>query len=190
MAAMNLARATVLSALLLGLPGCGVGPTFIVQEYPGPVRPADTIAILRVEGSGTVQLLSVDDERADARIAEDSRLHVEMLPGKHKVMVQNLAAPANPPETVVFQAEAGKLYRPMFMHTVSSGPRLHVFEIDPRTGMPIGDATLAPTRVPLSKPDAKSPENARPSPAAPSPAAPSAPEPPPVDGGAGGAQSL
>jgi hypothetical protein len=177
---MNFARITVLGALLLGLPGCA-GPTFVVQEYPGPVRPADTIAILRLEGSGTVQLLSFDEERADARIAEDARLHVEMLPGKHRVMVQNLAAPANPPETVTFQAEAGKVYRPMFMHTVSSGPRLHVFEIDPRTGLPIGDATLAPTRAPVARPEVKPPENV-----GTIPAAPTAPEPPPAQGGAPG----
>jgi len=185
---MDFARITVLGAMLLGLPGC-TGPTFIVQEYPGPVRPTSTIAILRMEGSGTVQLLSVDEERADARIAEDARLHVELLPGKHKVMVQNLAAPANPPETVAFQAEAGKVYRPMFMHTVSGGPRLHVFEIDPRSGLPIGDATLAPTRAPerapASKPEVKPPENA-----GTIPAAPSAPEPPPAEGGASGAPGL
>jgi len=185
---MDFARITVLGAVLLGLAGCA-GPTFVVQEYPGPVRPAETIAILRVEGSGTVQLLSIDDERADVRIVEDARLHVEMLPGKHKVMVQNLAAPANPPETVTFQADAGKVYRPMFMHTVSSGPRLHVFELDPRTGLPIGDATLAPTRapdrLPVSEPAVKPPENA-----GTSPAAPSAPEPPPADGGASGAPGL
>ncbi len=183
MSAMNLARVIVLGALLVGLPGCGIGPTFIVQEYPGPVRPAETIAILRVEGNGTVQLLSVDEQRADARIAEDSRLHVEMLPGKHTVMVQNLAAPANPPETVAFQAEAGKVYRPMFMHSLSSGPRLHVFEIDPRSGLPIGDATFAPTRAPERAPVSK-PEVTPPLHTGASPAQPSAPEPPP-DGGTG-----
>jgi hypothetical protein len=176
---MNFARIVVLAAVLLGLPDCA-GPTFIVQEYPGPVRPAEAIAILRLEGNGTVQLLAVDGERADARVAEDARLHVEILPGKHSVMVQNLAAPANPPEAVAFQAEAGKVYRPAFMHTVSSGPRLHVFEIDPRTGMPIGDATLAPPRArepaPASRPEVKSPEDAGEVPSV------EPPEPPPADG--------
>jgi hypothetical protein len=167
---MNFARIAVLAAFLLGLPDCA-GPTFIVQEYPGPVRAADTIAILRLEGNGTVQLLAVDGERADARVAEDARLHVEILPGKHSVMVQNLAAPANPPEAVAFQAEAGKIYRPAFMHTVTGGPRLHVFEIDPRTGMPIGDATLAPPRAPepapVSRPEVQAPEDAGTSPEVP-----------------------
>jgi hypothetical protein len=180
---MNFARIAVLGAVLFGLPDCS-GPTFIVQEYPGPVRPANTIAILRLEGNGTVQLLAVDGQRADARVAEDARLHVEILPGKHTVMVQNLAAPANPPEVVAFQAEAGKLYRPAFMHTVSTGPRLHVYEIDPRSSMPIGDATLvlhrAPDRAPASRPEVEAPE-------VPS-AAP--PEPPPAEGAAGAPASL
>jgi hypothetical protein len=180
---MSFARIAVLAAVLLGLSDCA-GPTFIVQEYPGPVRPADTIAILRLEGNGTVQLLAVDGERADARVAEDARLHVEILPGKHTVMVQNLAAPANPPEVVAFQAEAGKVYRPAFMHTVSSGPRLHVFELDPRSGMPIGDATLAPARAPepapASRPGVKAPEVPSVAP----------PEPPPVEGAAGAPASL
>jgi hypothetical protein len=181
---MHLARFALLTALLLALPGCP-GPTFIVQEYPGPVRPAETIAILRIEGNGPVQLLAVDQQRADARIAEDSRLHVELLPGKHTVMVQNLGAPGVPPEIVAFQAEAGRVYQPVFLRSVSSGPRLHVLEIDPRRGSPVGDATLAPTRPPA-------PPRAPPAPVPAPPDAGTSPdtqepaEPPAADGGPGG----
>ncbi len=183
MRSMSFLRFALLTGILAALPGCG-GPTFVVQDYPGPVRPAQTIARLRFEGSGPVQLLAVDGQRADARVAEDARLEVELLPGKHQVMAQNLETPAEPPQSVVFQAEPGKRYRPLFMRTIESGPRLHVYEIDPRTGVPVSDATVPEhAGSAAAAPPAPPPAAMPPAEPNPPPVEPAAPPPPDADSG-------
>src|SRR5262245_34650209 len=98
----------LLGALCAGA-SCGT-PTFVVQQYAGPVRARETIAILRVDGNGTVQLLSLDGEATDARVTPDARLHIEMLPGKHTLWVQSARGDV-PAQSLVWKAEAGKTYR-------------------------------------------------------------------------------
>ncbi|MGC4091052.1 MAG: hypothetical protein QM756_24890 [Polyangiaceae bacterium] len=146
------------------------GPTFILQQYDGPARAADSVAIVRFEGSGTVDMVSIDGASADAHVPEDARLHVEVLPGKHVLGVANRAAPSGPPRRVAFLAEAGRTYRVVFTPPPPNDwlPVPRVFEIDARSGAQLKEATLVPT---MPKPRAAAAEAAAPA-AAPVEAAP------------------
>jgi hypothetical protein len=108
-----------------------MGPTFVVQQYPGAVRPKETIATLRVNGSDTVRLMTLDDEDVAAPIVSDGRLHIELLPGRHAITVRNAAAPQEPATPLVFEAEAGKVYR------IAFAPVARIFEVD-RGGDTVG----------------------------------------------------
>lgn len=149
--------------------GCG-GPTFILQQYDGPPRSAESIAVLRFEGQGSVDLVSIDGSIADAHVPDDARLHVEVLPGRHVLGVANRAAPNDPPRRVLFVAEAGRYYQVAFLAPPANEwvPSVHVFEIDRRSGAQLRDVTYtAPPRTPSVPP---------PPPAVPpEPAAPAAP---------------
>lgn len=131
-----------LPLLLVGVVACA-GPTYVVQQYDGPVRPAESIAILRVNGKDPIRLESLDGEPVGTRVAEDSRLHVEMLPGRHQLRVRDLARQGAAPGRAAFMAEAGRVYRP-----VASAPRdeittsLQVFEVDADSDAPLRDVTL------------------------------------------------
>ncbi len=103
-----------LSVLFASNAACG-GPTLIVQQYDGPVRAQESIAILRVNGAGSVQLVTLDDADVAVPIAQDARLHLELLPGRHTLDVVNVAAPHAPPETVAFDASPGRVYRVAFV---------------------------------------------------------------------------
>lgn len=130
-------RSAWLWTLGLSVIGCG-GPTFVVQAYPGPVREPDTIAIVRVVGKGPVQLLSVDGDRTDVRVAEDARLHVEVLPGPHALWATDLTSPDSRADKALFSAEPGRVYRPAF-----EGGALHVLEVDRDSDAPLRDVTRA-----------------------------------------------
>ncbi len=100
-----------------------MGPTFVVQQYAGPARARETIATLRVNGSDPVRLITLDGEDVRAPLESDSRLHIELLPGRHII---GIASGSNDVVAVVaFAAEAGKVYRPAY---VANEPR--VFEVD------------------------------------------------------------
>ena len=147
---------------------CG-GPTFVISQYQGPVRPRETIAILRMDGGSPVQLVSVDGEPL-APVADDVRLHIEVLPGEHSVGVANMAQGDQPAQRVLFLAEAGKLYGAAW--TAAGNPR--IFEIDAASGAPIRDVSLI-------KPEEPPPEPPRPVTPLP-PVQPPAPQPlPPVE---------
>ncbi len=107
------------SALLIA--GCA-GPTYIVQEYQGPPRDRETIGILRVNGRDGLSLDSLDDQAITTRVAEDARLHVEILPGRHTVSVRSGVEPG---KRIAFEAEAGKVYR-----VVLEAAAPHVHEVD------------------------------------------------------------
>lgn len=98
---------------LLGLAAC-VGPTVVMQRYAGPPRPREAIAMLRVNGGDTVRLLAIDGERADTVLANDMRLHIELLPGRHEVSFANAAVARPRALRMAFDAEAGKVYRILF----------------------------------------------------------------------------
>ena len=105
-----LARAAfaLLSAgLLLGCPG----PTLVVQQYAGPVQPREAVAILRLNGSDAVRLQTLDDDDVAVPIAPDSRLHIEMLPGRHRVTAWRAGDRYGRALVLPFDAEAGRVYR-------------------------------------------------------------------------------
>ncbi len=104
------------------LSGC-MGPTFIVQQYGGPPRPRETIATLRVNGSDSLHLITLDGEDVRAPLESDTRLHIELLPGRHKIGVAT--GPSDPIAPLAFVAEAGKVYRAAYVGTVA-----RVFEVD------------------------------------------------------------
>lgn len=135
----RLARGASL-AFACALAACG-GPTFIVQQYSGPVRDPDSIAVLRVNGDGNVVLISLDGEPVRTRVAEDARLHVEMLPGPHSLAIADLADSARPLGRARFVAEPGRVYRPVFASVGPGGAR--VMEVDASSDAPLRDVTVS-----------------------------------------------
>lgn len=129
-------------AALVPLAAC-MGPTFVVQQYAGPARPRETIATLRVNGSDSVRLITLDDEDVRAPLETDSRLHIELLPGRHKIGVVNGASERL--ATVTFEAEAGKVYRASYV-----GDEPHVFEVDRAGDAPGRDVTAPPAAPPAA----------------------------------------
>ena len=116
--------------------GCP-GPTFVVQQYGGPVRAQESIATLRINASEPVHLGTLDGEDVRVPLEADSRLHIELLPGKHRLGV---ASGANETvQDIELTAEAGKVYRVVF---VDSAP--HVFEVN-RSSDAVG-ADVTPAR--------------------------------------------
>ncbi len=153
--ACALTSALSLGALAAG--GCGI-PTFVVEQYAGPRRPASTVAILRINGGSGPDFVSVDGEPIQAGVQSGTRLHIEVLPGPHEVVV------APPDRSVVvglpvrFMAEAGKFYR-IEIREASSGQaapppswEAAAFEVDAST-----DARLGPAAKPSSPAEASSP---------------------------------
>ncbi len=127
---------TLLFAALF-LMACG-GPTFIVQQYDGPIREPETIAIVRVDGKELLVLDSLDGEGISVRVPEDSRLHVEILPGKHRLTVRNIADTAAPLGRAVFLAEVGRVYRPVF----TTAGSVRVYEVDRGSDALLRDVTI------------------------------------------------
>jgi hypothetical protein len=88
------------------------GMTFVVQQYEGPPRPKETVAVIRTSGGIGPELVSVDGEPLQVMLENGNRLHVEVLPGTHEV---ELAAPEmgglNRAIPAHFIAEPGKVYR-------------------------------------------------------------------------------
>lgn len=131
------------AAVGLGLGGAAAcaGPTLVVQQYAGPVRPPETISILRVNGREQVQLLALDGEDVAVPIASDSRLHIELLPGRHTVTVQNVLQRAQV-EGVDFVAEAGKVYRVVFVAIPDrEGALARMVEVDRGSDAVVRDVT-------------------------------------------------
>ena len=162
--------------VLFALAGCP-GPTFVVQQYGGPQRPRETIGTLRVNGNEPVRLMFLDEQDVAAPIVEDGRLHIELLPGRHTVVVSNANAPNERYAPVSFQAEPGKVYRVAFA-SGPSGSEARIFEVDRGNDRAIRDVTSAPAEPPAGRGAA---------PPAPSPAADAGSEPSErtVDGDAG-----
>ena len=146
---------------LFTLAACGP-QTFVIQSYDGPVRERETIAILRINSSDQVRVVTVDGEYADPKLADDTRLHIELLPGKHEVAAQaepsaSSAEAAPLLRRLSFQAEAGRVYRVAFVRggpepiaAPSGEPR--VFEVDRGSDGPLRDVTLARPERPEPKP--------------------------------------
>lgn len=134
-----------------------MGPTFIVQQYSGPQRPRESIAILRVNGAESVRLLFLDDEDVAAPIVTDGRLHIELLPGRHTLTARNGDDRTAPTGSFAFVAEAGKVYRVAF-----SRERGELYEVDRDSDKPVREVT-APVQAP-PPPVIDTPPSAPPSP--------------------------
>lgn len=149
-----------LRAAILLVAAC-VGPTFVVQQYKGPERPTDQIAILRVNGSDSVRLMYLDDADVAAPLVSDGRLHIEMLPARHVVVVTNAANGNERSLPLAFDAQAGKVYRVIFVPPDAT-PR--VFEVNRASDAPGVDVTMPnapPTPAPappLAKPTEPRPD--------------------------------
>lgn len=162
MARMSAARRWVLASLLSCLAASCAGPTFVVQQYDGPVRPTETIAIIRVNGKDPIRLDVLDGEVVGTRVEEDARLHVEVLPGRHTLKVRDLTDPNALPGRASFIAEAGRVYRPVVFAPQPSewggvATVVRVFEVDGGSDAQIRDVTVpdlpkpvptAPVRLP------------------------------------------
>lgn len=131
------------AALVAFLLAACPGPTFVVQQYGGPQRPQETIATLRVNGREPVRLLFLDDQDVAAPLEEDSRLHIELLPGRHTVVVGNAKVPNERYAPISFQAEAGKVYRVAFA-TGAAGGEPRMYEVDRGNDTSIRDVTQSP----------------------------------------------
>jgi hypothetical protein len=136
-------RALILAvSLAVAQTGCG-GPTLIVAQYSGPKRPAEEIAILRFYGTDQAMLVTIDGERADVRLDEDVRLHIEVLPGKHRAGVVPRDDLQGPLRWVSFEVGPGRVYRIVFARAASGGDvRARAFEVDAASDALIRDVTL------------------------------------------------
>jgi hypothetical protein len=137
--------------LALGVVGCGP-QVFIIQQYDGPVRDSETIAILRINGADSTRVVTLDGELADPRIAEDARLHIEILPGRHALRVADIAAPGAASFRVAFDAQAGRVYR-----AVVEPNEAKVFEVDRGSDQMLRDVTeklVEPPPAPPADPSA------------------------------------
>ena len=138
-----LARAAfaLLSAgLLLGCPG----PTLVVQQYAGPVQPREAVAILRLNGSDAVRLQMLDDDDVAVPIAPDSRLHIEMLPGRHRVTAWRAGDRYGRALVLPFDAEAGRVYRVVLgaVDPDRGDFTAQLMEVDRDSDAPLRDVTV------------------------------------------------
>ena len=85
----------------------------MVQEYDGPPRPSDRIAIVRVNGKNGPDVTSVDNQPLRVVLEPSNRVHVEVVPGPHEVDVEVTEPGIGLRHTIPvrFLAAAGKVYR-------------------------------------------------------------------------------
>lgn len=99
-----------IASLLVSL-GCGQ-VTYIVQQYDGPVRDRDEVSILRLAPGDPAQIIAMDGDALGRQDLEsDVRVHIEMLPGKHQLEVENPQSARKTTQRVAFIAEPGRTYR-------------------------------------------------------------------------------
>jgi hypothetical protein len=139
------------------------GPTFVVQQYDGPVRASETIAIIRVNGKDPIRLDVLDGEVIGTRVEEDARLHVEVLPGRHSLRVRDLSDPDAQPGRASFMAEAGRVYRPIVFAPRPSewggvATVVRIFEVDAGSDAQLRDVTLPEAAAPVPRTHVKPPD--------------------------------
>ncbi len=134
-------------AVLLGMSllvaGCGT-VTYVLQDYGGEPRPADSIAIVRITSTDPLHVSTVDGEPLDVRLDSDTRVHVEMLPGEHVLGVYRPDAEIPIEHKVRFLAAPGRTYA-VVMAVAPQGSATpwvgRVYEIDKSSGTRLHDAT-------------------------------------------------
>jgi len=116
------------------------GSTFVVQQYAGPPRPKESIAILRLDGADSAEILSLDRERLSP-VEKGVQFRIEMLPGAHEIDVVDPQHELTTRQAVRFSAEAGKEYRVIVLQTQpASGPAIQVaqiYEVDTASNAPV-----------------------------------------------------
>jgi hypothetical protein len=120
-----------------------------MEAYSGPTRPANSIAVIRVDGASNVMVIAMDGQML-APVASDARLHIEVLPGRHVLLAQSQLTPEDPAQHVAFKAEPGKFYRVSFVTASERRPgalEARVYELDPKSGASGVDVTLTPGRA-------------------------------------------
>jgi hypothetical protein len=158
-------RLAIIVAVFMALVCCGGTVTFVWQQYEGPSRSRDRIAIIRTTGASPTVLVAIDGKSILAPLDEDNRLHVEILPGVHEV---DVAAPSLGLRRVIpvrMLAEAGKVYR----LAVSARPQspsqpdnaepplwneqwqAHAYEVDRDSDAPRGIADVPAAPAPASR---------------------------------------
>ena len=126
---------------VLGLASC-VGPTLVVQQYKGEVRPRYQVAILRQRGVDTARIATLDGDDVAVPIASDVRLHLEMLPGEHTVSAFDPRDPNRVTPELRFLAEAGRTYRvDVASAEYGHGVLGRVVEIEPDSEREVRDVT-------------------------------------------------
>jgi hypothetical protein len=105
----------LVACVLFGLPASAIascaGLTFVVQQYDGPPRPKESVAVIRVNGGSGPELVSIDGESMRVALEKGNRLHVEVLPGTHEAEVAALGTGLSRAIPLRFVAEPGKVYR-------------------------------------------------------------------------------
>jgi hypothetical protein len=147
----RLAACAWLGGAAIGFVSCG-GPTFVVQQYGGPPRSIDGIAIIRVNPGG-LELYAVDGESLRVAPEKGTRFHIEVLPGVHEIGIDDPStgfAGAN----VRFVAEPGKVYR-MVIRSGPLDPGLgaYAYEVDRSSDAELRPATAAPDAPAVSAPE-------------------------------------
>jgi hypothetical protein len=104
-------RLSTILAVCAALVSCGGMVTFVWQQYDGPSRPKQSIAIVRQNGTSSTVLVAVDGKSILAPIEPENRLHVEVLPGPHEVDVAAPGIGLRHAIPVRFLAEPGRVYR-------------------------------------------------------------------------------
>lgn len=123
--------------------GCGT-VTYVVQKYGGDPRPADTIAILRIDNDDRLHVSAVDGEPLDVRLTPDTRVHVELLPGGHILDVYKPDVDLPVAQHIRFIAKAGQAYHVELAAAPPGSPTTwagRIFEIDKSSGAPVRDVT-------------------------------------------------
>lgn len=142
-------------ALCVALLGACGGPTFVVQRYDGPPRPPESIAIVRLNANADARPATLDGERLPLHLESDVRVHIEVLPGEHALLVVNARQRNAPPRKVRFIAQAGRVYRaalatPPSVPTGIGGEApwvARVYEVDRDGDELLADVTLPSRRT-------------------------------------------
>jgi hypothetical protein len=125
-----------LGLALAPLASCG-GPTYVIQQYGGAPRPRESVAVIRLDGSDAVQILSIDREQLPP-VERGVRILIELLPGKHEIAVAEPNGGLSAQLAVRFVAEAGRVYRVIVAPSMAAGATgayvARVHEIDPSSG--------------------------------------------------------
>jgi hypothetical protein len=129
--------------------GCGTA-TFIVQQYDGPARPREQVAVLRLNGKDPVRVESLDGERLDYQLKDkDTRVHIELLPGVHELAVTDSFGLAEP---LKFLAVPGHVYRPIPSPVYHPGSAsFALYEVDANTDEPQTTVPPAPDAKVVSR---------------------------------------